>query len=73
MAVFRWRHFAGEIILWAVRWYVTVRRGPSSAWLEDMACLGTGADSGVCTSARDGAYGAGSYSHRPRTAAAVQP
>jgi hypothetical protein len=21
MAVFRWRHFAGEIILWAVRWY----------------------------------------------------
>jgi transposase, IS6 family len=21
MGVFRWRHFAGEIILWAVRWY----------------------------------------------------
>ena len=21
MAVFRWRHFAGELILWAVRWY----------------------------------------------------
>jgi IS6 family transposase len=21
MAVFRWRHFGGEIILWAVRWY----------------------------------------------------
>ena len=52
---------------------VTVRRGPSSAWLEDMACLGTGADTGVCTGARDGADGAGSYSHRPRTAAPVQP
>jgi hypothetical protein len=37
MAVFRWRHFAGEIILWAVRWYVTIRRGPSSARRFDVA------------------------------------
>jgi IS6 family transposase len=21
MSVFKWRHFAGEVILWAVRWY----------------------------------------------------
>lgn len=46
---------------------VIIRRGPSSAWIEDMASLGTGADTGVCTGARDGADGAGSYTHRPRT------
>jgi IS6 family transposase len=34
MAVFRWRHFAGEIILWAVRWYC--RYGISYRELEKM-------------------------------------
>src|SRR5512144_1861499 len=34
MAVFRWRHFAGEIILWAVRWYC--RYGISYRELEEM-------------------------------------
>src|SRR5512144_3202515 len=34
MAVFRWRHFAGEIILWAVRWYC--RYGISYRDLEEM-------------------------------------
>ena len=34
MAVFRWRHFAGEIILWAVRWYC--RYGISYSKLEEM-------------------------------------
>src|SRR5512144_1138905 len=33
MAVFRWRHFAGEIILWAVRWYC--RYGISYRELEE--------------------------------------
>jgi transposase, IS6 family len=32
--VFRWRHFAGEIILWAVRWYC--RYGISYRELEEM-------------------------------------
>src|SRR5512133_628156 len=35
MAVFRWRHFAGEIILWAVRWYC--RYGISYRELEKRA------------------------------------
>jgi transposase, IS6 family len=34
MAVFRWRHFAGEIILWAVRWYC--RYSISYRELEEM-------------------------------------
>ena len=34
MAAFRWRHFAGEIILWAVRWYC--RYGISYRELEEM-------------------------------------
>jgi hypothetical protein len=34
MAVFRWRHFGGEIILWAVRWYC--RYGISYRELEEM-------------------------------------
>jgi transposase-like protein len=34
MGVFRWRHFAGEIILWAVRWYC--RYGISYRELEEM-------------------------------------
>ena len=34
MAVFRWRHFAGEISLWAVRWYC--RYGISYRDLEEM-------------------------------------
>jgi hypothetical protein len=34
MAVFRWRHFAGEIILWAVRWYCCY--GTSYRELEEM-------------------------------------
>ena len=34
MAVSRWRHFAGEIILWAVRWYC--RYGISYRELEEM-------------------------------------
>ena len=34
MAVFRWRHFTGEIILWAVRWYC--RYGISYRELEEM-------------------------------------
>ena len=34
MAVFRWRHFAGEIILWAVRWYC--RYGITYRELEEM-------------------------------------
>ena len=34
MAVFRWRHFAGEIILWAVRWYC--RYGISYRELKEM-------------------------------------
>src|SRR5512132_1511934 len=34
MAVFRWRHFAGEIILWAVRW--SCRYGISYRELEEM-------------------------------------
>ena len=34
MAVFRWRHFAGEIILWAVRWYC--RYGISYREIEEM-------------------------------------
>jgi hypothetical protein len=34
MAVFRWRHFAGEIILWAVRWYC--RYGIIYRELEEM-------------------------------------
>ena len=32
--MFRWRHFAGEIILWAVRWYC--RYGISYRELEVM-------------------------------------
>ena len=51
---------------------VTIRRGPSSGWRENMACLCIGANAGVCTDARDGANGAGSCSDRSRTAAAVQ-
>ncbi len=39
---------------------------------DDVACLCIGANAGVCTDARDGANGAGSCSHRSRTAAAVQ-
>ena len=31
---FKWRHFAGEIILWAVRWYC--RYGISYRELEEM-------------------------------------
>ncbi len=34
MGVFRWWHFAGEIILWAVRWYC--RYGISYRELEEM-------------------------------------
>jgi transposase, IS6 family len=34
MGVFRWRHFAGEIILWAVRWYC--RYGISYREFEEM-------------------------------------
>jgi hypothetical protein len=34
MSDFRWRHFAGEIILWAVRWYC--RYGISYRDLEQM-------------------------------------
>src|SRR5919112_958064 len=34
MAAFKWRHFAGEVILWAVRWYC--RYGISYRELEEM-------------------------------------
>ena len=44
MSAFKWRQFAGEVILWAVRWYcrygVSYReheaqaRGCHSAWLD---------------------------------------
>ena len=34
MAVFRWRHFASKMILWAVRWYC--RYGISYRELEEM-------------------------------------
>ena len=34
MLVFKWRHFEGEIILWAVRWYC--RYGVSYRDLEQM-------------------------------------
>ena len=34
MSAFKWRHFAGEVILWAVRWYC--RYGISSRELEEM-------------------------------------
>ena len=51
---------------------VTIRRGPSSAWRDDVACLCIGANAGVCTDTRDGANGADSCSDRSRTAAAVQ-
>ena len=34
MSAFKWRHFAGEIILWAVRWYC--RYGISYRELEEM-------------------------------------
>jgi hypothetical protein len=27
MSAFRWRHFQGEVILWAVRWYQRYRSG----------------------------------------------
>ncbi len=51
---------------------VTIRRGPSSGWRENMACLCTGANTGVCTGARGGADGSGSYSRWSGAAAAVQ-
>ena len=34
MSAFKWRHFAGEVILWAVRWYC--RYGISYRELEEM-------------------------------------
>ena len=34
MSAFKWRHFAGEVILWAVRWYC--RYGISYRDLEQM-------------------------------------
>jgi transposase, IS6 family len=34
MSAFKWRHFAGEVILWAVRWYC--RYGISHRELEEM-------------------------------------
>jgi transposase, IS6 family len=34
MSGFRWRHFCGEVILWAVRWYC--RYGVSYRDLEEM-------------------------------------
>ena len=34
MSEFKWRHFEGEIILWAVRWYC--RHGISYRDLEQM-------------------------------------
>ena len=34
MLVFKWRQFAGEVILWAVRWYC--RYGISYRELEEM-------------------------------------
>ena len=36
MSEFKWRHFEGEIILWAVRWYC--RYGISYRDLEQMMC-----------------------------------
>jgi hypothetical protein len=33
---FRWRHFRGEVILWAVRWYC--KYGVSYRNLEDVLC-----------------------------------
>jgi transposase len=52
----------GTITPQECRNYVTIRRGPSSDWDESVACLCIGANTGVCTGARGGAYGAGSYS-----------
>jgi len=37
MSEFKWRHFEGEIILWAVRWYC--RYGISNRDLEQMALV----------------------------------
>jgi hypothetical protein len=51
---------------------VNIRGGPSSARRGDVACLGFGASAGVCTGAKDGAYGAGSCSYQSRAAAAVE-
>jgi IS6 family transposase len=34
MSAFKWRHFAGQVILWAVRWYC--RYGISYRDLEEM-------------------------------------
>jgi transposase, IS6 family len=34
MSAFKWRHFAGEVILWAVRWYC--KYGISYRQLEEM-------------------------------------
>jgi hypothetical protein len=34
MSAFKWRHFAGEVILWAVRWYC--KYGISYRELEEM-------------------------------------
>ena len=45
MSEFKWRHFEGEIILWAVRWYC--RYGISYRDLELM--LGTVSWLGVCS------------------------
>lgn len=36
MSDFKWRHFRGEVILWAVRWYC--KYGVSYPDLEDMLC-----------------------------------
>lgn len=35
---FKWRHYRGEVILWAVRWYC--RYGISYRELEEMLCEG---------------------------------